>query len=142
MSSDESAETIRYMEEEDGGPPTPPPSRAPAATPPLPPPPAGTGGARRRRRKRRRKGPALVAAPLEGEEEDPHLLHRREEISQWTSLYSVYVAVYNYNPCTAGLCLFSMVGLANYAFKIAYYAFEQCSKIKPIMLRNSNYAGW
>ena len=31
---------------------------------------------------------------------------------------------------------------ANYAFKIAYIALEQCSKIKPVMLRNSNYAHW
>ena len=30
----------------------------------------------------------------------------------------------------------------NYALKTAYYAFEQCSKIKPIVLRNLNYTQW
>ena len=32
---------------------------------------------------------------------------------------------------------------ANYAFKIAYYALDQCKPIVlKIMLRNSNYAHW
>ena len=42
------------------------------------------------------------------------------------------------------MCLFCVVGLANYALKIAYYAFEQCSTIQPIMLKitfsKSDYA--
>ena len=45
-----------------------------------PPPPPATEGARRRRhkRRRRRKGPS-GDAPLEGAEEDPHLLLQRQE---------------------------------------------------------------
>ena len=35
---------------------------------------------------------------------------------------------------TNTLLIYLILGLGYYAFQIAYYAFEQCSKIFPIML--------
>ena len=57
---------------------------------------------------------------------------------------SLYIASY---ICIGKTCCARVLQwINNYAFKIAYYALEQCSKIKPvmlkIMLRNLNYAHW
>ena len=77
--SDDSEATIRYSMEDGGDPPIPPPSTAPAAPPPPPPATEGLGGAAA-------SGGAegwgpLGMPPMEGAEEDPHLLQRREEIN-------------------------------------------------------------